>query len=143
MFADDLVLFAKANDTNCHTIRSVLNTFCSISGQLVSEAKSRVFFSSNVDRDKRELFSDILRFRSIPSMGKYPRIPIKHAGHSNQDFNFVLDRVKQKLVGCKSNLLSMAGRSVLIQALSSTIPAYVMQCAQLPSKILDGIDRLN
>ena len=32
MFADDLVLFAKANDTNCHTIRSILNTFFSISG---------------------------------------------------------------------------------------------------------------
>ena len=99
MFADDLVLFAKANDTNCHTIRSVLNTFCSISGQLVSEAKSRVFFSPNVDRDKRDLFSDILRFRSIPSLGKYPRIPIKHAGHLNQYFNLVLDRVKQKLAG--------------------------------------------
>nr|XP_023928564.1 uncharacterized protein LOC112039890 [Quercus suber] len=109
----------------------------------VSEEKSRVFFLPNVDRDKRELLSDILGFRSTPSLGKYLGIPINHAGHSNQDFNFVLDRVKQKLAGWKSNLLSMASRSVLIQASSSTIPAYVMQCAQLPGKILDGIDRLN
>ena len=96
-----------------------------------------------MDRDKRELLSDILGFWSTPSLGKYLGIPIKHVRHSNQDFNFVLDRVKQKLAGWKSNLLSMASRSVLIQASSSTIPAYVMPCAQLPNKILDGIDRLN
>ena len=40
-------------------------------------------------------------------------------------------------------MLSLAGRSVLVQASSSTIPNYVMQCALLPSKILDGIDRVN
>ncbi|KAL0008923.1 hypothetical protein SO802_010425 [Lithocarpus litseifolius] len=78
-FANDLVLFAKANDTNCHTIKIVLNTFYSILGQSVSEAKSRGFFLPNVDRDKRELLSDILGFRSTPSLGKYLGIPIKHA----------------------------------------------------------------
>ena len=31
-FADDLVLFARANGTNCSTIRDVLDEFCSISG---------------------------------------------------------------------------------------------------------------
>jgi len=37
----------------------------------------------------------------------------------------------------------MAGRLVLIQASSSTILAYTMQCAHLPNKILQGIDRVN
>ena len=51
--------------------------------------------------------------------------------------------MKNKLAGCKANLLSRAGRIVLIQASSSAIPAYVMQCTQLPVRILDGIDRVN
>ena len=53
-FADDLVLFARADGTNCSTIRDVLDEFCSISGQTISEAKSRAYFSPNVDRDTRE-----------------------------------------------------------------------------------------
>ena len=53
----------------------------------------------------------------------------------------MLDRVKSKLVGWKANLLSMAGRAVLIQASSSVVPAYIMQSNLLPSKVLDGIDR--
>ena len=51
--------------------------------------------------------------------------------------------MKNKLAGWKANLLSLAGRMVLIQASSSAIPAYVMQCAQLPVRFLDGIDWVN
>ncbi|XP_075665353.1 uncharacterized protein LOC142635018 [Castanea sativa] len=109
----------------------------------MSEAKSRVFFSPNVDRDSRESFCDILGFHSTPSLGKYLGFPNRLTGSSSQDFNYILDRVKTKLAGWKANLLSLAGRMLLIQASSSAIPAYVMQCAQLLGRILDGIDLVN
>jgi len=120
-----------------------LDEFYIKSGQSVSKAKSRVFFSPNVDRDTREALCDILEFSSTPNLGKYLGFPIRHRGSSNQDFNFVLERVKQKLAGWKANLLSFAGRTILAQASSSTIPAYIMQCIALPSKLLDNIDRVN
>jgi len=98
-FADDLVLFAKANQVNYSTIRDVLNEFCEKSGQSMSEAKSRVFFSPSVDRDTRDSLSDILRFQSTWSLGKYLGIPIRHPGSSSHDFDFIIDRMKQKLAG--------------------------------------------
>ena len=142
-FADDLVLFAKANPENYVTIRGVLDDFCNQSGQTVSKAKSRVFFSPSLDKDHRDALGDILEFQSTPNLGRYLGFLMKHRGASNQDFNFVLEKVKKKLAGWKANLLSIAGRSVLIQASTSTIPAYVMQNNQLLGKILDGIDRVN
>ena len=93
--------------------------------------------------DTRESLCDILGFKSTPNLGKYLGFPLKHRGGNNQDQNFILDRVKQKLAGWKANLLSLAGRTVLIQASTSTIPAYVMQCTALPKKLLDDIDRVN
>lgn len=81
-FADDLVLFAKLNQVNCSTIMDVLDEFCKKSGQSVSEAKSRVYFSPNVDKDTRESLCDILGFQSTHSIGKYLDIPIKHPGSS-------------------------------------------------------------
>ncbi|KAK7845377.1 putative ribonuclease h protein [Quercus suber] len=68
---------------------------------------------------------------------------MKHWGRNNQDLNFILERVKQKLAGWKANLLSLASRMVLIQASTSVIPAYVMQCMALPKKLLNDIDRVN
>ena len=142
-FADDLVLFAHANPDNCLAIREVLSDFCAKSGQTISATKSRVFFSPNVDPDQREALSNLLGFIPTSNLGKYLGFPLKHPGNRKQDFSFVLDRVKKKLAGWKANLLSMVGRMVLIQSSSSTILAYVMQSNLLPSKILDGIDRVN
>lgn len=40
-------------------------------------------------------------------------------------------------------MLSLVGRTILIQASSAAIPSYVMQLSYFPGKILDGIDRVN
>ena len=44
MFADDLVLFAKADSSNCSIIRDVLDEFWAVSGQTISDSKSRFIF---------------------------------------------------------------------------------------------------
>ena len=82
-FADDLVLFAKADHVNCFPIRDVLDSFCVQSGQSISESKSRVYFSPNIDVDTRESLCDILGFRSTPNLEKYLGFPIKHHGGNN------------------------------------------------------------
>ena len=143
MFANDLVLFSKVDNVNCCAIRDVLDEFCKISGQTVSEAKTRVFFSPNVDLDDREAFCDILGFASTSYLGKYLGIPIRQLGMSSREYNFILDRVKQKLLGWKANLLSLARRAMLIQMSSAAIPSYVMQCAAVLGRVLDGIDQVN
>lgn len=142
-FADDLVLFAKATPKNCEVVKEVLDMFCKVSGQTISGAKSRAFFSPNINQENKEALSNILGFQSTNCLGRYLGFLIKHSGGPNQDFNFVLDKVKKKLAGWKANLLSLAGRAVLIQASSSAISAYVMQCNMLPRKILKEIDRVN
>ena len=120
-----------------------MDTFYSISSQTVSEDKSRVYFSPNVDRDTRESLCDILGFASTPYLGKYLRFPLKQPGSSFHAYNFILDRVKQKLSGWKANLLSFAGHRVLIQSSLATIPSYIMQCSYLPRRVLDRLDRVN
>ena len=141
-FADDLMLFAKVDKKNCTAIREVLDSFCEQSGQKINNDKSRVYFSPNVNLEKRTELCEILGFRSTPSLGKYLGFPIKHLG-TPQDFGHIIDRIKSKLAGWKANLLSFAGRVVLTQSMTSTIPNYTMQCIALPAKIHLGIDRLS
>ena len=103
-FADDLVFFAKATPENCVVVKEVLDMFCKASSQTISDAKSRVFFSPNIDQDSKEALSSTLGFQATNCLGKYIGFPIKHRGRSNQDFNFALDKVKKKLAGWKANL---------------------------------------
>lgn len=80
LFADDLVFFAKAGHANCAAIREVLDVFCGVPGQTISEAKSRVCFSPNIDDTTKESSCDVLGFASTSNLGKYLGIPIKHPG---------------------------------------------------------------
>ena len=137
-FTDDLMLFAKADRKNFTAIKDVLDTICSLSGHKINEEKSRVYFSPNVDQNSREKLSEVLGFRSTPTLGKYLGFPIKHKG-SPQDFGFIIDQIQSKLAGWKANLLSFVGRTMLTQSETSTIPNYTMQCVTLPPKILKGV----
>ena len=76
MFADDIMLFAKANVVNCSVIRDVLDYFCDLSRQTVRESESRVYVSPNVDKDTKESFCDIFGFASTPTLGKYLGFPL-------------------------------------------------------------------
>ena len=74
-FADDLVLFAKVDRKNCVVVREVLDSFCGLSGQKVSQEKSQVFFSPNVLANGRIDLCNILGFRTTPLLGKYLGFP--------------------------------------------------------------------
>ena len=142
-FVDDLILFARADPVSCVAVKDALTKFYTKSGQTISEEKSQVFFSPNIDPNQRDMLSGLLGFQQTSNLGKYLGFPLKHPRTNNQEFGFVLDRVKKKLAGWKANLLSMTGRTMLIQASSSTILAHVMQNAYLPNKILEGVDRVD
>ena len=85
----------------------------------------------------------MLGIHSTPNLGKYLGFPIKHPGSSSQDFNFVMERVQNKLQGWKTNLLSMAGRVVIAQSVLSAIPAYMMQECMLLTRILNNLDKVS
>ena len=142
-FADDLVLFAKADRKNCQSVRDVLETFCNLLGQKVNLSKSKVLFSANVDLDSRETFSNLLGISATHNLGKYLGFPIKFGNSSTHDFDYILDKVQAKLQGWKANLLSMAGRLTLTKAVISAIPSYAMQGCYLPERIHNNLDRIS
>jgi len=44
LFADDCLLFCKANTTTCKRLKSLLDSFCAHSGQLINYHKSTLTF---------------------------------------------------------------------------------------------------
>ena len=80
-FADDLVLFDRADMKNYCNVRETLDTFCELSGQKVSLAKSKVYFSPNIRQEERDEMCEVLGMSSTPNLGKYLGIPLNTLGH--------------------------------------------------------------
>jgi hypothetical protein len=142
-FADDLLLCTEASSNCCHTITRILEDFCFQSGQKVSLSKSKVFFSPNVNPTLRQHLCGILGVSSTPNLGKYLGFPLRSNGRSTRDFDFVVEKIQVKLSSWKAKLLSPAGRVILVQSVTSTIPAYYMQNVALPIRVCSNLDKLN
>ncbi|ONI00414.1 hypothetical protein PRUPE_6G087800 [Prunus persica] len=122
-FADDSLFFLQATPPNCSALKSIIECYCSASGQEVNFNKSSLYFSPNTDTGTRNQFGLILGGRSKVEALAYVR-----------------DRINSKIAGWKLKLLSQAVREVLIKSVAAAIPAHPMSCFLLPATICNSIN---
>ena len=123
-FADNFMLFARANSQNCVAIVEVLDNFCKLAGQKVNLAKSRILFSPNVSKRCKRSICRKLGINATQNLGRYLGFPLIYQGRNGDAFNFLIDKVQKKLSGWKAKFLSKAGKLVL--AKSAAIPCNVI-----------------
>ena len=70
-FADDSLLFCKATSQACQTLKTVLDTFCAQSGQLVNFHKSNIVFSKNTRNLDKQVVGGIFNIPHSALIGKY------------------------------------------------------------------------
>lgn len=117
--------------------------FCICSGQKVNFAKSKVFFSNNVNNDSAADICNISGIGRTEDLARYLVVPVI-IGHKGKDsYSFITDKVRSKLSGWKTKHLSLAGRITLAQSCIMGIPNYVMQYSTLiPTAICDELEHL-
>lgn len=107
----------------------------------MSEAKTRIYFSKNVDNSVKRSIYEIAGFQVTDDLGKYLGVPILHKRVNQRSFRFILDKVDQRLGNWRAKTLSFAGRVTLTQSVLQVLPTYVMQSVYLPRHICDKIDK--
>lgn len=135
-FANDILLFAKANAKNCTAILEIMNNFCSLARQKVNHGKSRVFFSPNVIARRKRNLCQRLGIIATNNLGKYLGFPIIHQGRVGSAFNFIMEKVQSKLIGWKTKLLSRAGRIVLSKQLLLPLQNTTCSAILFPTKFV-------
>ena len=80
---------------------------------------------------------------STRNLGVYLGVPLVHDKLPRNHYNYILDRMRNKLASWKANSLSLAGRKILVQSVMTSIPIYAMQSQLLPAHVCASIDRIN
>uniref|UniRef100_A0A2N9G5C3 CCHC-type domain-containing protein n=1 Tax=Fagus sylvatica TaxID=28930 RepID=A0A2N9G5C3_FAGSY len=138
-FADDSVIFCRASQHEGGVLQTILKLYERASGQKINEEKTAFFFSKNTPVAVR---SEILSmFGSSPAsqFEKYLGLPSILGRSKKRAFNEIKDRIWKRLQGWKENLLSQAGREILIKAVVQAIPIYAMSCFKLPAGLCNEI----
>ncbi|MQM08171.1 hypothetical protein Taro_041025 [Colocasia esculenta] len=81
------------------------------------------------------IFKLLKGYRHQTGSMKYLGIPLKAGRLKVQDFKFLVDNVTRKLAGWRSNILSQAGRTVLIRSVLLSLPVYLASSLSIPKSI--------
>ncbi|KAL0003923.1 hypothetical protein SO802_011484 [Lithocarpus litseifolius] len=75
LFADDSLLFFRANLEEVQAISDVLQIYAVASGQCINFEKSSVFFSINMVGEQRERIKELLGIREVERFESYLGLP--------------------------------------------------------------------
>jgi hypothetical protein len=140
LFADDLILCGQATENEANTINTMLNNFCSRSGQIPNLQKSAITFSRNVPTNVRNSIKSIF---PVPDLLR----STMHLGHPiifnhndrNAAYEFIINKFKAKLTTVKANKLNHAGGFTYIQSVLSSIPIYYMSTVLFSKSFVEKI----
>ena len=141
-FADDTMIFAKANTQACQIIKNVLNKYCSMSGQLVNYHKSAFQCTSNVSIQEISDFKAILAMESVSSLDSYLGCPMIDKRVNSNTFRKIISNMNNQLSKWKANSISQAGRTILMKSCLATKQNHQMQSFTLPTSTLWNLDKI-
>ncbi|XP_048489904.1 uncharacterized protein LOC125491871 [Beta vulgaris subsp. vulgaris] len=140
-FADDSLLFIKANCEEVEKILDIFSNYEAGSGQKLNMEKSEVSFSRNIEPEKKELLQMKLNFKAVDEHDKYLGLPTYIGSSKKRVFQSIQERILKKLKGWKEGFVSQVGREILIKTVAPAIPTYSMQCFAIPVGILKEMER--
>lgn len=117
-----------------------LNDFCAISGQVISPAKEKLFVSPNFHKLRAREISARCQIPLTADVGNW-EYPSYTRGSLKRLTTTYSRKVQDRLAGWKAEQLSMAGRTLQVQSVTSAIPVYTMQRTCIPEAINQEIDR--
>ncbi|KAA3485398.1 Retrovirus-related Pol polyprotein LINE-1 [Gossypium australe] len=107
-FADDLVIFSKADAKHCKLIKAVLDSFCDFFGHKINSRKTNIFFSKGVDEMVADSISFWFGFQKVQNLGCYLGVPLFHKRVTNSTMHFVVEKVRGKLQSWEAKGLFIA-----------------------------------
>lgn len=138
-FADDSLIFIKAEESECRILKDIFIDYESASGQKINFDKSSVAFSPNIIVAHQTNLADLLGVQRVDKHDSYLGLPMEISYSKNTTFGFLKERVDKKLQGWHAKTLSNAGKEVLLKSVIQSISSNVMNCFELPKQLCNDI----
>lgn len=140
-FADDAIFFLDGTLMEAQNLSNILNCYCFASGQSINLNKSGVFLGASCPQHLKNNIAAELRVPILEKTGKYLGIPSDWGQMKKQMLDWIIARVDRKLEGWKEQLISKAGKEVLIKMVVQALPQYAMNIFKIPLSICRSIER--
>lgn len=139
-FADDILIFIKANDKSIRGLKCILSKFGKQSGLNVSTSKSQLFLAKSVhNREELATLSGIsVGFLPIRYLG----IPLSTNAKRLTHYTPLLEKIRGKIASWNNVSLSYGSRLELCKTILQSYLYYWSASLPIPKTIILAIDRM-
>ena len=141
-FADDNLMFCRANIFEWIKVQEILIIYEKALGQKINWDKTSIFFNKNTKIGTREHLLTVSGVSSTSCYDKYLGLQTLVGWSRTDSFQSFLDRIWNRLNGWKERFLSQAGKEVLLKAVIQAIPTYTTSIFQLPKVLCKKINSM-
>lgn len=135
-------MFFKAYKVEARTVKAVLKRYEKIFGQAINFNKSCISFSPNTKTRECSAICQTLQVREVDEPGKYLGMSM-HVGQKKvATFQFLTNRVKQKLQNWSNRTMSKACKCTLLKTSAQCVPNFWTNLLLISNEICENIEVL-
>lgn len=143
LFADDVLIFCRANTREIRNVLKCLGLYCRWSGQAINFDKSGCFFSRNVMGQTKAQIKSYFQMKEVDKKMKYFGTPLFMARNKMSASEDLRKKIETIIEGWKAKLLLQAGKATLIKHVATSVPVYSMSTFLLSKAWCDNMEKLN
>ena len=139
--ADDVVLFLRPSARDIETTLDILQLFGNASRLTTNLQKSSVLPIQCAEDDKAFL-QEALPCQISEFPCKYLGVPLSPHKITKAQAQPIIDKLADRLPSWKADLLTKAGRMILVQFVLTSMLIYILLALELPPCVLKAIDKI-
>ncbi|KAL2225770.1 UNVERIFIED_CONTAM: putative mitochondrial protein, partial [Sesamum indicum] len=139
-FADDLLLFCRADMNSIAVFKTGLDRFAEWSGLRLNVQKSHLIIS-RLAQELREEMLGVLGFQEGVLPMRYLGLPLLSSRLTIADCNPLLLKIDKRIAGWEGMALSYAGRVQIIKSVLLSLSLYWSSAFILPKKVTNEIEK--
>ena len=141
LYADDVVLFLRPSAHDIEITLDILQLFGAASGLTTNLQKSSVL-PIRCNEDDKAVLLDSLPCQISDFPCKYLGVPLSPLKLTKTQIQPIIEKIADKLPSWKSELLTKAGRLILVQFVLTSMLIYIVMALDLPPWALRAIDKI-
>jgi mannosylglycoprotein endo-beta-mannosidase len=138
-FADDLMLFCRADIDSVQVLKTSLDSFSMISGLNINLAKSSLYLSG-IDANRKSTITGMLGIQEATLPVRYLGVPLLSSRLTHTDCIPLMERIIARIKLWTSTSLTYAGRLQLIKSVLFSIQVYWSSIFILPCATIKKIE---
>lgn len=142
LFADDSLLFFKAEVIQAMRIKEALDLYERCTGQLINPKECSLLFSALCPQERQDGIKAVLQVERTCFDDKCLGLPTPDGRMKAEQFQPIKERFEKRLTDWSERFLSLAGKEALIKSVAQALPTYTMGVFKMPERFCEEYEQL-